>query len=189
MTTDSEPPVSLGETDRKELLRIARVVIKEHFITGRIPPGAPHRPALLEHLAAFVTLHVDGQLRGCIGQTDPLKPLYRTVAELAIEAALHDGRFEPLRREELPRTKITISVLSAHSPISHAEEVEVGRHGLLISRGAARGLLLPQVAVEYAWDRQTFLAEACHKAGLPADAWQDPATQIEVFTADVFSDS
>lgn len=179
---------ALSESDRRELLRIARVAIKEYFITGRLPPGAPHRPALLVHAPAFVTLHVDGRLRGCIGCTEPAAPLYRTVAELAVSAAHEDDRFTPLRREEMPQLKVTVSVLSPAQRLVHAEEIEVGRHGLLISRGPCRGLLLPQVAAEHGWTAETFLQEVCHKAGLPSDAWKDAETQIERFTADVFSD-
>ena len=180
---------ALEAGDRRELLRIARVTLKEWLSTGRTPPGAPHRPSLLARTAAFVTLYVDGELRGCIGHVEPQTPLYRTIVDLTISAASKDPRFQPLRREELPQTRISISVLTPCTRITDPAKVEVGKHGLMISADGRRGLLLPQVAVEQGWDRDTFLTETCHKAGLPGDAWREPATAIEVFTADVFGDA
>ena len=116
----------------------------------------------------------------------PVAPLYRAVAETAQAAAFDDTRFPPLTREELPEIEISLSILSPLRPI-RPEEIEVGRHGLLISLAGRRGLLLPQVPVEHAWDRITFLEQTCHKAGLPASAWQEGAS-IEAFTAEVFGD-
>jgi len=116
----------------------------------------------------------------------PIRPLYRAVAETARAAAFEDSRFWPVTPEESPALQISLSVLSPLFPIT-ASEVEVGRHGLLISAGLRRGLLLPQVPVEHGWDRETFLAQTCHKAGLPLDAWRKSAT-IEAFTAEVFGD-
>jgi AmmeMemoRadiSam system protein A len=130
-------------------------------------------------------LHVNGQLRGCIGRVDPDTPLYLAVEQLAVAAATRDPRFEPLRAEELPETRVEISVLSTLRD-GKPEEVEIGQHGLVITRGARRGLLLPQVAVEHKLDRERFLDETCAKAGLPPGAWKQDGTQLQLFTADVF---
>ena len=139
-----------------------------------------------EPRGAFTTLHLGGQLRGCVGYVVAVHPLYRTVAETAVAAALHDTRFHPVSEEEAPHLEIEISVLSPLRPIQ-PREIEIGRHGLVVGRGHQRGLLLPQVPLEYGWNVETFLQETCHKAGLPGDAWQRGAT-IEGFTAEIFSD-
>ncbi|MFQ5927281.1 MAG: AmmeMemoRadiSam system protein A [Terriglobia bacterium] len=144
-------------------------------------------PALAQPAAAFVTLHRQGRLRGCIGHLQPTKPLYRTVADVALAAAFHDPRFPPLEFAELADVEIEISLLSPSCEI-RPEEVEVGRHGLIVSQGFSRGLLLPQVAVEQGWDRETFLEQTCRKAGLPPDAWKQGA-RLEAFTAEVFSEA
>lgn len=182
------PYVPLEEIDRRELLRIARIALKEWLRIGRLPPGAPHRVSLLSEAGAFVSLHVDGTLRGCVGKTDPETPLYRTVSELAINAATRDARFATLQREEVPRARITISILAPRERVTDLTRIEPGQHGLVITRGEQRGLLLPQVATENKWDRDTFLSETCRKAGLSPEAWREPGVTIESFTADVFSD-
>lgn len=125
-------------------------------------------------------------MRGCIGYIEPQKPLYRTVCECALAAALHDPRFDPVSPSELPSIKLEVSVLSPLEDIS-PEQVEVGRHGLLVSRGFQRGLLLPQVAVEWKWDARKFLEETCTKAGLPTDAWCHGA-RVQGFAAQVFGE-
>jgi AmmeMemoRadiSam system protein A len=134
-------------------------------------------------------LHLEShrQLRGCVGYALPVAPLHRAVAETARAAAFDDSRFSPVTLEEAPRLEVSLSVLSHLFPI-HPEAVEVGRHGLLISQGVHRGLLLPQVPVEQNWDRKTFLAQTCRKAGLRVDARRKDVT-IEAFTAEVFADS
>jgi AmmeMemoRadiSam system protein A len=121
-----------------------------------------------------------------VGYAVPVAPLYRAVAETARAAAFDDSRFQPVSRDEAPQLAVSLSVLSLVFPI-RPEEVEVGRHGLLISRGSHRGLLLPQVPLEYGWDRETFLSQTCRKAGLPADALRKGAV-LEAFTAEVFGD-
>jgi AmmeMemoRadiSam system protein A len=141
---------------------------------------------LLEKCGAFVTLHKSGSLRGCIGYAEPAKPLFRTVRQCALAAALHDPRFEPVVPDELPDLHIEISVLSPLQVIA-PEQIEVGRHGLIVSLGPRRGLLLPQVASGWKWDRIRFLEEACVKAGLPRDAWNRGA-KVEAFTAQVFAE-
>jgi AmmeMemoRadiSam system protein A len=142
---------------------------------------------LLAKRGSFVTLKVGGSLRGCIGYPLPLKPLAETVVEMAIAAATQDFRFAPLRFEELDRLEVEISVLTLPRPVKDPAEVEVGRHGIIISKGHNRGLLLPQVPTEYGWDRETFLDHGCLKAGLPEDAWRKGA-KVEVFEAQVFSE-
>jgi AmmeMemoRadiSam system protein A len=139
-----------------------------------------------EPRGVFTSLYLHGELRGCVGYVLPVSSVYRAVGETARAAAFEDTRFYPVTREEAPHLKIELSVLSPPQPI-RAEAVEVGRHGLLISMGGQRGLLLPQVPVEHNWDRTTFLEQTCRKAGLPLDAWKKGAV-IEAFTAEVFGD-
>ena len=135
-----------------------------------------------------MTLRQDGRLRGCIGSFVGTGPLIDTVREMAISASTRDPRFPPLTTAELEEVDLEISVLSPLRQIDDPSEIEVGRHGIFITRGFHSGVLLPQVATEYGWDRETFLEHTCAKAGLPADAWRDPETQIEVFEAQVFGE-
>jgi AmmeMemoRadiSam system protein A len=146
----------------------------------------PPTPHFAEPRGVFTSLHLHGDLRGCVGYVLPTCPVYRAVAETARAAAFDDNRFRPLTLEEAPQLEIELSILSPPRPIQ-AEEIEVGHHGLLVSHYGRRGLLLPQVPVERAWDRTTFLEQTCRKAGLPLDAWQKGAT-IEAFTAEIFGD-
>jgi hypothetical protein len=178
----------LSDDEKRELLRIARATLKEYLSSGRLPPGSPHKATLVAPGGVFVSLHVSGELRGCIGTFAETDPLFRTVQQMAISAATRDPRFDQVAPEELAGIEIEISVLSSLSP-AKPEEVEVGKHGLHVSRGRLRGVLLPQVAVEHGWDRTTFLEQTCHKAGLPHDAWQLEGTDVEVFTAQVFSET
>jgi len=141
---------------------------------------------LSELRGAFTTLHLDQKLRGCVGYPNAIVPLYRTVIETARAAAFDDPRFAPLTLAEAREIKLTLSVLSPLEPI-RAEEVEVGRHGLVITLHGHRGLLLPQVPVEHGWNRITFLEQTCRKAGLSANAWCEGA-MIDAFTAEVFGD-
>jgi AmmeMemoRadiSam system protein A len=143
-------------------------------------------PHLSQPRGAFATLHLEGQLRGCVGYIAAVRPLLQTVAEAAVSAAFYDPRFPPLTPEEARRLKIEVSVLSLPAPIL-PEQVEAGRHGLIVTQAGRRGLLLPQVASEHGWDASTFLAQTCLKAGLPPDAWQKGA-QLEAFTAEVFGE-
>ena len=178
----------LSDDEKRELLRIARATIREYLSSGRLPPGSPHKDTLIMPGGAFVSLHIQGELRGCIGTFAETDPLFRTVQQMAISAATRDPRFDQLAPEEIPAIEIEISVLSSLTPVKDPAEVEVGKHGLHVSRGRLRGVLLPQVATEHGWDRATFLEQTCRKAGLPADAWQLEGTEIEVFTAQVFSE-
>lgn len=183
-------PYRLTAQERAELLGIARLAVfqavKEH---KRYSPAEPRSAALREPRGAFVTLKRRGELRGCIGHTVPQQPLYLTVRDVAIYAALQDPRFPAVTEAELQDLQFEISVLSPFRKIKDPREVRVGEHGLLVRQGYREGLLLPQVPVEQKWDRHTFLDECCHKAGLHADAWKDPTTDLFVFTALVFSDS
>jgi AmmeMemoRadiSam system protein A len=146
----------------------------------------PPSPHLAAPRGAFTSLYLNGELRGCVGYILPVSSVYHAVIDTARAAAFEDTRFYPVTIEEATQLKIELSVLSPPRPIS-AEEVEVGRHGLLISLAGQRGLLLPQVPTERNWDRITFLDQTCRKAGLPSDAWKHGAT-IEAFTAEVFGE-
>jgi AmmeMemoRadiSam system protein A len=163
------------------------------------PPGLDHReisldpptPHLAEPRGVFTSLYLrqdrpKEELRGCVGYVLPSCTVYRAVAETARAAAFDDNRFPPVTKDEAPHLEIELSILSPPRPI-RAEEIEIGRHGLVVTWHGRRGLLLPQVPVERAWDRTTFLEQTCRKAGLPLDAWQKAAT-IEAFTAEVFGD-
>jgi AmmeMemoRadiSam system protein A len=178
----------LSEADRRALLELARRAITEGVLLQRPLAAIPDSGIFVERRGAFVTAHVRARLRGCIGIVDPVDPLGEIIAHCAAGAALHDPRFPPVRAEELDDLKIEISLLSLLERIS-PDRVEIGRHGLLISREGKRGLLLPQVAVEHKLTREQFLDETCRKAGVPPKSWQDPATEIYGFTCEVFSEA
>jgi hypothetical protein len=187
--TTMEVPFSLSMEEKRELLNLARKSI-EQAVTGKTvePLSVSASEALQRECGAFVTLHEAGNLRGCIGFTSAVKPLYRTVWETAMLAARRDPRFTPVTAEELPRLELEISVLSPLRRVLNVERIEVGRHGLLMKRGDQEGLLLPQVPVEQHWDRQTFLDQTCIKAGMPAGSWREEETDIFSFTAIVFGE-
>jgi AmmeMemoRadiSam system protein A len=178
----------LADDEKRELLRIARATLREHLDTGRIPPGKPHRPSLLLPAAVFVSLHLDHALRGCIGLVEARTPLFRAVQEMAVAAATRDPRFSPLTEDELEAVELEISVLSHARSVRGPDEIEIGKHGLVVEAHGRRGLLLPQVAAEAGWDAPTLLARTCVKAGLPADTWQRADARITAFEAQVFSD-
>lgn len=184
MTT--APPVLTLE-QRTALLAIARRAIRERVRGSMTVTTATADPALQAAGAAFVTLTREGELRGCIGYVDPVKPLAEAVAHCAASAATADPRFPPVTPEELPHLRVEVSVLSPLRPIHDPAGVQVGSHGLFISQSGHHGLLLPQVATEFGWDRETFLRQTCLKAGLPGDAWRRGAA-IQVFTVDHFAD-
>ena len=137
---------------------------------------------------AFVTLEKGGALRGCIGHVRAYKPLEQTVSEMAVQAALHDPRFPPVTADELDGLTVEISVMSPLTVVENVSEIEVGTHGLIIQDGGRSGLLLPQVATDYGWDRETFLEHTCMKAGLPPDSWKQEGVTILKFTAEVFGE-
>jgi len=194
MLPPSEPSLSAlasagvqtySSDERKLLLQIARESIFS-FLAGQdisLPAPSPH---LAEPRGVFTTLYSDRKLRGCVGFPAAVLPVYRAVMESARAAACEDPRFPPVRLEEARMIRISISVLSPLQPTS-PDEIEIGRHGLVVSQGLQRGLLLPQVPVEHGWSRVTFLEQTCLKAGLPPDAWRNGA-RIEAFTAEVFGD-
>ena len=179
-----QPPEYSAE-ERALLLRLAHQSIEAALDNRSLDLQSPS-PHLDEERGAFTTLYVGGQLHGCVGYVFPVASLYRTIAETARAAAFEDPRFPTLSKVDLAALKVDISVLSRLFAIK-PEEVEIGPHGLLISMGYRRGLLLPQVPVEHGWDRITFLQQTCQKAGLPPDAWQSGA-KLEAFTAEVFGE-
>ena len=171
--------------ERALLLRLAHDSILSALEEREIPLDPP-TAHLAQPRGVFTSLHMGGELRGCVGYVLPISQLYRAVAETARAAAFDDTRFYPVTLEEAPHLEIELSILTVPQAIN-AEAVEVGRHGLLISMSGRRGLLLPQVPVEHHWDRTTFLEQTCRKAGLPDDAWKKGAV-IEAFTAEVFGE-
>ena len=187
-TKEDAPPGEYSREERALLLGLVHQTIDAALQGERAPAGPAPAPAphLGERRGAFVTLHLAGMLRGCVGFVQPTRGLYQTIIEAALNAAFHDPRFLPVTEEEAPGLQVEISVLSPLKPIA-PEEIVVGRHGLVVSRGSHRGLLLPQVAVEQEWDTTTFLEQTCLKAGLPADAWKHGAA-LQAFTAEVFGD-
>lgn len=186
VTLDSPPPeFSLSPEEKKELIRLARQAINLFVEQNKIVEYETQDPNFLTEKGAFVTLKKNGQLRGCIGFTEPIFPLYETIIHAAIYAAVQDPRFRPVSREELKDLGLEISVLTPLKKIDDPRAVRVGKHGLVISQGDKNGLLLPQVPVENNWSRETFLDQACIKAGLPPDAWKKGA-EIFVFEAIVF---
>jgi uncharacterized protein len=179
----------LDDTDKTELLKLARATLEACFANEATPTCQTPRAGLLEQKGAFVSLHRGEELRGCIGQLYPDHELFKIVQQCVLSAALEDTRFPAVIREELNDLSIEISVLTPFRRIRSVEDIEVGRHGLYITRGGFRGLLLPQVATQYHWDRIKFLEHTCMKSGLPESAWRDPHTIIYTFEAEVFSDS
>ncbi|MBD3368417.1 MAG: AmmeMemoRadiSam system protein B [Candidatus Eisenbacteria bacterium] len=178
----------LTEAERRELLRLARASIRSALDEAPSPSPRIESEAFNTPSGAFVTLHSSGRLRGCIGAVQAVRPLAETVISMAVEAALRDPRFPPVTMEELNQLDIEISVMSPLRAVEDVSEIKVGRDGLVIQRGGRSGLLLPQVATEYGWDRDTFLDHTCQKAGLPAGTWRDPGTTILRFSAEVFGE-
>ncbi len=178
--------LGLSEDDKHRLRHIARTVIERRILDKAVSEFETNSERLKETRGAFVTLHKKGMLRGCIGNIRGNQPLHRTVAMMAEEAAFHDPRFRPVSREELEDLEIEISVLTPLRRIEDVEEIEVGKHGIYIERGLFTGLLLPQVATDHGWGRETFLEHTCHKAGLHKDAWKEEDTEIHIFSADIF---
>ncbi len=176
----------LTAEQQQDLLRLARASITSH-LQDSPTPALPEGDAFRQRYGSFVTLHRGAELRGCLGWIEPRKPLAEQILHLARMAASQDHRFPPVAADELPELHVEISLLSPTRQVRDVAELEVGRDGLIISRGDKRGLLLPQVASERGWDVPTFLAQTCVKAGLPTDAWRDAS--IEAFSCEVFSES
>jgi len=178
----------LSEREKVELLHIARTRIRSLLENTPDPPIHVSN-SLAIPCGAFVTLRLDGELRGCVGYVEPRLPLDRTVAEVSAKSAFDDPRFPPLTIEEFRRTEIEISVLTPLRRVENPQSIEVGVHGVVIECGIRRGLLLPQVAEEFGWDRDQLLSHTCLKAGLPPDAWKSPGVGIYCFSAEKFSES
>lgn len=182
------PIVGLNQQEKVYLLELARKTIQNLVEKGDFPETKPISEKVQQNFGVFVTLNKNGHLRGCIGFIEGVKPLYKVIMEMAKSAAFNDPRFPPVKAEEVSSLEIEISVLSPLKKIKDVKEIEVGKHGIIIQRGFYRGLLLPQVATEWGWNREEFLAQTCHKAGLPTDAWKDPDTEIQIFSAEIFSE-
>jgi AmmeMemoRadiSam system protein A len=179
----------LNVHQRKQLVTLARESIAAVFAGKRPEPAAGDFDADLRRPSgAFVTLTENEELRGCIGSIEPVAPLYLAVSQSAVNAAFRDPRFHPLRSEELPAIHVEISVMGPIERVTDVNDIVVGRDGLIVRRGGYAGLLLPQVATEYGWDRDTFLEQTCYKAGLPRNAWREAGTTIEKFAAEVFGE-
>lgn len=179
----------MDKKTQKEVLRLARMTLENYLSGGKIPEVSVKNDELLIPLGAFVTLRSGEQLRGCIGCFEPDEPLYKVIRKMVIEAAANDPRFLPVTAEELANIKIEISVMTSKRKINHWQEVELGKHGVVIKKGFRSGTFLPQVAIETGWNREEFLGELCtQKAGLPADCYKDPETEIYVFEAEVFAE-
>ncbi len=182
-------PYSLNDQEKDTLLSVARKSVVSAVRDQRTyDPGTIPEEALNQERGAFVTLNEAGDLRGCIGYTSAIKPLYLTVRDTAALAALRDPRFPPVSTQELPKLQYEISVLSPLRHVLDVRQIIVGQHGLLMKNGTNEGLLLPQVPVEQHWDRTTFLGETCGKAGMRSNCWKDENTDIFMFTAVVFGE-
>lgn len=178
----------LTDDDKRTLLKLVRETIQMWVSDDKKPLLPKTEGNLGVETGAFVTLHKKGELRGCIGHMICTAPLVETVQNMAIAAATEDPRFPRVKTEELNDIDIEISVLSPMKRIKDVGEIEVGKHGILLGKGWNRGVLLPQVATEQGWDRDTFLKHTCLKAGLSPDDWKDPETIIEIFSAEVFGE-
>ena len=168
-------------------MNVARKTI-ENVVNGKkVPDFDIKDPILNIKCGAFVTLHINNSLRGCIGNISAETPLWETIRNMAVESSLRDPRFPSLSPSELKNIDIEISVLSPLKKVADIKEIEVGKHGILIKKGFYQGLLLPQVATDYGWDRTQFLEQTCHKAGLHKDCFKEKNCEIYIFSATVFS--
>jgi len=178
----------LNDDEKQFLLELARATLEAQLAGRPLPSPTPPEGPVTAPRGAFVTLIADGELRGCIGHVTAVEPLWRSVQDNAVSAALHDPRFPPVEASELQSITIDISALTPMREVASPDEIVVGRDGIMLERGSARGLLLPQVATEQGWDLETFLDRTCHKAGLRPGCWRDPETRLLAFSAEVFSD-
>lgn len=176
----------LSKTDATHLLKIARDAIIHQIKNEDYSPTPREEKALNQHSGCFVTITQNDHLRGCIGNFQSQQPLYLEVATMAVAAASQDPRFPPMGPDELANFNLEITVLSPLQKIEDINQIEVGTHGIYIIKGLNRGVLLPQVATEYGWDRETFLRQTCAKAGLIDNAWQQSDTEIYIFSGQIF---
>ena len=193
--SDIESPSAKSEVSQdlpieaqRALLMYARKAIQEHLTRGELTTSPPEEPELSEARAVFVTLEVDGKLRGCMGQPDADGPLHRAVAQMAMAAATDDPHFSALELSDLRYTELEISILSPHRTIA-PDQIEVGTHGLYIAAGPKRAIILPQVAYDSGWSVKRYLEELASRAGLKRRAWEDPKVSLRGFTAQVFRDT
>jgi len=177
--------MDISAADQEVLFRVVRDSIQARLQGGKAVLPQSTSKVLSQPSGVFVTLHRGGRLRGCIGYLEAVKPMLEAVQDMAVAAAFNDPRFPPLRPEEVADLEIEISLLTPMRQTKNTDEIQVGRDGIYLERGPHRGLLLPQVATEYGWDRRTFLKQTCIKAGLPPDAWEDPASRIFIFSANI----
>jgi AmmeMemoRadiSam system protein A len=184
----SSPPEQLNSEEQRALLEWARAAIVSSVAGGPLRPPQPEPACFGLQRGVFVTVHVAGKLRGCIGVIEPSESLRNTVRHCAESAALRDGRFAPVNELELHDLVIEISVLSELAPLE-PEKVEIGKHGLYVANQQHHGLLLPQVALEHRLSREQFLEETCRKAGLPRDAWRRKDMMLYGFTCQVFQEA
>ena len=181
--------LGLSAKDKKTLMQIARTTIEKRVKGEKVPEFTVESPILKEKRGAFVTIHKHGQLRGCIGYIEAIKPLYITIREMAEAAALNDPRFPPVSPQELPSLDLEISVLTPLKKIKDTNEIVIGKHGILLKKGYHQGVFLPQVATEQGWDRITFLNEVCGKAGIyDPNCWKEKDVEIYIFSAEVFKE-
>jgi AmmeMemoRadiSam system protein A len=191
--SSEEKSCMLSDAQKRDLLRLARNSIAAYL--AELPLPLAEAPSLNDFRAGvFVSLHIGERLRGCIGYVEGSRSLLEALQETAISAASRDPRFEPLSADELPRVEVEISVLSPLRKIASPAEIVPGKHGVMVRLGNHQGLLLPQVALHHNWEPspagvETFLEHVCQKAGLPADGWKDPNTEIFIFEAEVFSEA
>ena len=176
-----------SESDRRLLLQLARDTITAH-VNGLPAPTLELTGVFAQPGGAFVTIHRHGDLRGCIGHIEPNEPLGQVIVRCAVAACSTDPRFPSVTPPELDDLDLELSLLGPLEPIAAVDEIEIGTHGLVVEQGWRRGLLLPQVATEWKWDREAFLSHTCHKAGLPLDAWKKGA-KLWRFEAEVFGES
>lgn len=185
----------INDDEGEFLVKLARKSIETYLNEKRIlevPENTPE--SLKEDMGAFVTLNLNGQLRGCIGYPEPIKPLVNAVIEVAISAAIQDPRFPPVTSEELGKLHVEVSVLTkpeiiqVDKPSEYLEKIEVGEDGLIVEKDFNKGLLLPQVPVEWQWDVEEFLSNTCMKAGLNVDCWLDPEVKIYRFKSQIFEE-
>jgi MEMO1 family protein len=175
----------LSEQQKRELLSLARKTVIEHVKNKRAPEPEIKDTRLLANGATFVTINRHHQLRGCIGNIQPIMPLYWSVIRNAVAASSQDPRFPPMTPGELSEMEVEVTVLSPLEPLDDVKNIVIGMHGLYLIKGQQGGVFLPQVPVEQGWDLPTYLEQLCYKAGLPKDAWKDKNSQLFVFTADI----
>jgi len=178
----------LSAREKEILLSIARQAIEQFIRTGEYEVEPREEKSLNTRSGCFVSIKQDGRLRGCIGNFQSELPLFEEVAEMAVSSATKDPRFYPMTEGDLDGFKLEISVLSPLHKIEEVDEIEIGRHGIYLEKSFHRGVLLPQVAAEHDWDRETFLKQTCIKAGLPTEAWKNEDAEIYIFSAQVFAE-